>query len=240
MQEQYVWTSIVCDFRTKCLKTYKDYKMAAACYQTTWQQLLGVYQTWEHKPMGYLDFTWYMPSPIRLHSNHLEFIATNANCIGSAADIVVEFVGERSQMISSYMPSSVYYCGFVMCRSVEVSLVEWWSGNVWSSCDKWWQLEETSSFTGYSFFPKLSILGLQSHCLGHHAAVWKRILIQQLNISRLVATGCDHTSITTVEQRWWSMYPFSQVQQPEEPRILRCFEMCPDRDVHTVRRLGGY
>ncbi|XP_045193542.2 tRNA-specific adenosine deaminase 1-like [Mercenaria mercenaria] len=39
------------------LKTYKDFKMAATSYQTAWQQLLGVYGTWEHKGPGYLDFT---------------------------------------------------------------------------------------------------------------------------------------------------------------------------------------
>jgi len=37
--------------------TYKDFKMAAKSYQTAWQQLLGTFKTWEHKPAGLYDFT---------------------------------------------------------------------------------------------------------------------------------------------------------------------------------------
>lgn len=31
--------------------------MAAADYQCAWQQLLGVFKTWEQKPPGLYDFT---------------------------------------------------------------------------------------------------------------------------------------------------------------------------------------
>jgi predicted negative regulator of RcsB-dependent stress response len=45
------------NFRNEELKTYKDFKMAAASYQNAWQQLLGVNGAWEHKGPGYLEFT---------------------------------------------------------------------------------------------------------------------------------------------------------------------------------------
>lgn len=43
--------------RNTDLKTYKEFKMVATTYQTAWQQLLGSFGSWVHKPNGFLDYT---------------------------------------------------------------------------------------------------------------------------------------------------------------------------------------
>lgn len=58
-------------FRSDNLKTYKDYKMAATDYQCAWQELLGVFKTWEHKPPGFYDFTWGYAGLVNLEERSL-------------------------------------------------------------------------------------------------------------------------------------------------------------------------